>query len=227
MTLRTRLTVAFVLVVLVPLLVGGLLVTRAFPRANATRQAETASAASRLLATVVAGYCERARATAEAAGRATAGQAGPQSRRAVEDLVTRGLADGVRVVSATGAPLAFAGSVPPIARSGDCSAGDPGREPFITSVVYLSTADGQEAGVAVAAFRVDNAFVERLQAATGNGEVALLDGQRVVASSGDIDSALIGAALTRPRRAVTVHGDIGWTVPPREGQPYAVLVALP
>src|SRR4051812_50220779 len=104
MTLRTRLTVAFVLVVLVPLVVGGLLVTRAFPRANATRQAETVSASSRLLATVVAGYCERARATAEAAGRATAGGARPQGRRAVEDLVTRGPPPGGRGVPAARAP---------------------------------------------------------------------------------------------------------------------------
>ncbi|MCW2572874.1 MAG: hypothetical protein JWO88_2932, partial [Frankiales bacterium] len=70
MTLRTRLMAAFVVVVLVPLIVGGVLVTRALPRANATRQGETATASARLVATVLAGYCDRAGATAEAAGRA-------------------------------------------------------------------------------------------------------------------------------------------------------------
>jgi two-component system, cell cycle response regulator len=227
MTLRTRLTVAFVLVVLVPLLVGGLLVTRAFPRANATRQAETVSAASRLLATVVSGYCERARATAEAAGRATAGVAGPQGRRAVEDLVTRGLADGVRVVSATGEPLAFAGSVPAVDGAGDCSAADPGSGPYVAAVVRLSTAAGQEAGVAIAAFRVDDDFVERLQAASGSGEVALLDGPRVVQSSGDIAPDLVRQSVAHPRRFVTGEGQVGALIPPRAGQPFAVLVALP
>ena len=227
MTLRARLTVAFVLVVLVPLIVGGLLVTRGFPQANATRQAETVSASSRLLATVVAGYCERARATAEAAGRATAGVPGAEGRRVVADLVNRGLVDGVRVVSAAGAPIALAGSAPPVAQAGDCSTGVPGSAPYVAAVVHLSTAAGQEAGTAVAAFRVDSAFLERLQSAAGNGEVAMLNGARVVESSDDIAPDLVRRALARPRRVVTADGDVGALVPARESQPYGVLVALP
>jgi diguanylate cyclase (GGDEF)-like protein len=227
MTMRTRLTVAFVLVVLVPLLVGGLLVTRAFPEANAARQAETVSASSRLVATVLAGYCEGARATAEAAGRATAGAVGATGRRAVEDLVPRGLADGARVVSPTGDTVALAGLAPDPASAGDCSTGDPGSEPYLSAVVRLSTADGQEAGTAIAAFRVDTALVDRLKAAVGTGEVALLDRVGVVTSSGDVPPELVAAAQARPRTAVRAEGVVGQLVPPRDSQPYAVLVALP
>ena len=228
MTLRTRLTVAFVLVVLVPLLVGSVLVTRAFPRANAVRQAETATTSARLVATVVAGYCERARATAEAAGRATSSGPGAAGRRAVEDLVARGLADGVRVVSGTGVAMASAGSVPSVPRAGDCSAGRPGPEPYITAVVRLTTSDGREAGTAIASYRVDRAFVSRLQASVGSGAVALADsGGQLVASSGRVPPELVRSALAEPDDAVTQDGQVGAAVGARDSQPYAVVVALP
>jgi diguanylate cyclase (GGDEF)-like protein len=227
MTMRTRLTVAFVLVVLVPLLVGGLLVTRAFPEANRARQAETVSAGSRLVATVLAGYCERARATAEAAGRATSGAVGAAGRLAVEDLVQRGLADGARVVSPSGAVVASAGSLPAQADVGDCSSGNPGKDAFVSAVVRLSTASGQEAGTAIASFRVDTALADRFKAAVGMGQVALLDDVGIVTSSGDIAPELVTAARARPRDAVRAEGAVAQLVPARDSQPYAVLVALP
>jgi diguanylate cyclase (GGDEF)-like protein len=93
--------------------------------------------------------------------------------------------------------------------------------------VRVSTAGGQEAGLAAAAFRIDADFVARLQAAAGNGEVALLDGRNVVRSSGDIAPDLVRASLARPRGVVTADGDVGSLVPPRDSQPFAVLVALP
>jgi diguanylate cyclase (GGDEF)-like protein len=227
MTLRTRLTVAFVLVVLVPLLVGGLLITRAFPRLNAARQGETVSTSSRLVATVLAGYCERARATAEAAGRATAGGSGPAGRAAVEDLVARGLADGVRVVSASRQPVATAGSAPAVAAAADCATGTLPPEPFLSAVVALRTANGNEAGTAVASFRIDRAFADRLQAAVGGGEVALLAVDRVLASSGDLPPSLVRAAVDRPGEVVRNHDRVAALSPARASQPYAVLVALP
>ena len=70
MTLRSRLTAAFVAVVLVPLLVVIALVTAALPAAVAGRQEQGLTSSARLAAEVVAQLCGRARATAEAAGRA-------------------------------------------------------------------------------------------------------------------------------------------------------------
>ncbi|MDT7550158.1 MAG: two-component system, cell cycle response regulator, partial [Actinomycetota bacterium] len=146
MTLRGRLTAAFVLVVLVPLLVGGLLVTRAFPRANAARQGETVTASARLVATVLTGYCDRARATAEAAGRAYSGAPPAAGMVAVRNLVERGLADGVRVAGTSGNTLAAAGTAPPFAEAGDCVAGVPGSAPFLSGIVSLTTPAGLSAG---------------------------------------------------------------------------------
>jgi hypothetical protein len=225
MTLRTRLTAAFVVVVLVPLLVGGLLVTRAFPRANATRQGETATASSRLVATVLAGYCDRARATAEAAGRAWSGAPGPVGARAVADLVQRGLADGVRVDAPRGATSA--GTAPPSTSAGDCVAGLPGSAPFVSAVVHLTAPAGTDAGSALASYRVDTALAQRLQAAVGSGQVALLVDGRVVAASGPIPDELVRVVVAKPQEVGRKANQVGVLSPARAGQPYAVLVALP
>ena len=227
MTLRTRLTAAFVVVVLVPLVVGALLVTRAIPRANAARQGETVTTSARLVATVLSGYCDRARATAEAAGRAWSGAVGPAGSRAVADLVGRGLADGVRVSSSAGPTVAAAGTAPPFAAAGDCVTGASGTAPFLTAIVRLSTATGAPAGSALAAYRIDPALARRLQASVGTGQVALLVGGRVVAESGSVPGSLVRQLVKAPETVRRADGQVGLLSPARAGQPYAVLVTLP
>jgi diguanylate cyclase (GGDEF)-like protein len=227
MTLRTRLTAAFVLVVLVPLLVGGLLVTRAFPAANAARQGETATTSARLVATVLAGYCDRARATAEAAGRAWSGAPGAAGSRAVTDLVGRGLADGVRVAGVKGATVAAAGTAPSFVEAGDCVTGVPGSAPYLSSVVRLTTAAGADAGSALASYRIDSSFARQLQASVGSGQVALLVGGRVVAASGSVPQPLVAELVGHPQDVGRASGQVGLLSPARAGQPYSVLVALP
>jgi diguanylate cyclase (GGDEF)-like protein len=227
MTLRTRLTAAFVLVVLVPLVVGGLLVTRAFPRANAARQGETVTASARLVATVLAGYCDRALATAEAAGRAYSGAPSAAGIEAVGNLVERGLADGVRVSGTTGRTVAAAGTAPPFAEAGDCVLGTPGSAPFLSGVVRLSTPAGAGAGRALASYRVDTAFARRLEAAVGVGQVVLVAEGRVVAASGAVPGSLVRSLVAEPETVKRASGQVGMLSPARAGQPYAVLVAVP
>jgi diguanylate cyclase (GGDEF)-like protein len=226
MTLRTRLTAAFVLVVLVPLLVGALLVARAFPRANDARQAETTMAAGRLLATVVTGYCERAQATAEAAGRAFTASPGRSGARAVEDLVARRLADGIRISSPSGATLAAAGTAPPLAVAGDCVEGTAGRQPFLTAVVRLTTAAGTDFGTALAAYRIDESLARDLQASVGAGTVALLANGHVTSASGPLPDGLVRRLLLSADQVKRVNGRVGIVSSARPGQPYAVLVAF-
>ncbi|TBR14879.1 MAG: hypothetical protein EPO57_10845, partial [Chitinophagaceae bacterium] len=92
MTLRTRLTAAFVLVVLVPLLVVVALVTTALPTALHERQEQGLTSSSRLAASVIAGLCDRAGAAAEATARAAAatGSLG-DLEGTLDELVRRGL----------------------------------------------------------------------------------------------------------------------------------------
>jgi diguanylate cyclase (GGDEF)-like protein len=225
-TLRARLTAAFVLVVLVPLLVGGLLVTRAFPRANAARQGETVTASARLVATVLSGYCDRARATAEAAGRAYAGAPPAAGVAAVRNLVERGLADGVRVAGTSGGTVAAAGSAPPFADAGDCVAGLAGSAPFLSGIVSMTTPTGASAGRALASYRIDTAFAQRLQAAVGTGQLALLADGRIIAASGSIPASLVSRGVAAPEEVQRTGGRVGLLSPARAGQPYAVLVAV-
>ena len=110
MTLRWRLTLAFVLVVVVPLLIGAAIVSRAFPREVQAEQRVGAQTSSRLVAQVLRDYCDRARATAEAAGRAAAGVDAIRAQVAITSLVDRGLADAVEVTGPRGVVVATAGS---------------------------------------------------------------------------------------------------------------------
>jgi len=225
-TLRARLTAAFVLVVLVPLLIGGFLVIREFPKANDARQGETARSSARLVATIVAGYCERARGAAEAAGRATAASTGAAGLRAAEDLVRRGLADGIRVTAPGGAVIASVGSLPGGRAEADCAAGEAGEGRHVSAVVRLTTAAGEPAGVAIASFRVNNDFAARLQDSVGTGDVVLLAGGQAVAQSALLAGPVVTAALRSSGQVVQASGRIAFLSPAQDGQPYAVLVAL-
>ena len=231
MTLRTRLTAAFVLVVLVPLLVVVALVTSALPQALAERQEKGVTSRSRLAASVVAGLCDRSRAGAEAAARAAAATGGPDDaalRGSLEELVRRGLADGVRVASADGATIAVAGAAPQVPPR-DCTTGDVALTDGtvqIAAVVGLDRAAGgrRGAGAAVAAFTVDDALAATLRGAAGTGEVVLLAGGQRIGSSGDVPDELVRAALRAEDRPVRSDGWLAVITPTRPGQPVAVLV---
>ena len=220
MTLRWRLTVAFVLVVLVPLLVGLLLVARALPRAVQDRQQAGVSSATELVGQVLQGYCGRAMTAAEEAGRASTTTGTSGAREVARSLVARGLADGIQVRDPAGRVLVAAGRLP--SHPADCS-GSPVAEPgpALSAVVYLTTAAGRPAGTAVATFDVRGALLRRISAAIGRGDVALVSrtGQ-VVAATGSIPADVVRDALTG------VHGSARVTAyaAPMDGQPLGVLI---
>ena len=228
MTLRTRLTAAFVVVVLVPLLVGVALVTSTLPAAIAERQEQGVTSSSRLAASVVAGLCDRARAGAEAAARAAAATTAPEALESgLEELVRRGLADGVRVTTGAGTTVATAGFAPQVPRR-DCTTGDVALTDGtvqIAAVVALGRSGARPAGAAVAAFTVDDALASRIRAAAGTGEVVLLAGGQRVGTSGDVPPGLVTAALRAEDEPVREDGRLAVITPVRPGQPVAVLVA--
>ncbi|MCU1592327.1 MAG: diguanylate cyclase with sensor, partial [Frankiales bacterium] len=162
-----------------------------------------------------------------AAGRAWSSAPGPTGARAVADLVQRGLADGVRVASVKGPTVAAAGTAPPFADAGDCVSGVPGSTPFLTAVVHLTSPSGSDAGRALASYRVDTALARQLEAAVGSGQVALLVGGRVIASSGRVPTALVRQLAASSTEVGRAAGQVGVLAAAREGQPYAVVVAMP
>ncbi len=229
MTLRTRLTAAFVLVVLVPLLVVVTLVTATLPAALDERQEEGLLSSSRLAASVVAGLCDRATAAAEAVARAAAATSSTaQLRPVLEELVRRGVADGVRVTGSVGQTVGAAGSAPPVPAR-DCTTGEvvrAGAVVQLAAVVELGRpggGDSSPAGAAVAGLTVDDALADRLQMSTG-GEVALVAAGQLVARSGEVPDALVARALRAEGDPVRLDGVFAVVAPARPGQPVAVLV---
>ena len=126
MTLRTRLTAAFVLVVLLPLLVVLAVVTLTLPAALSSQQEQGVRSTSRLAASIAMGLCDRARAAAEIGAQAAAATTSADDAALgpdLEELVRRGLADGVRVTLPGGGTAAQAGESPELPPR-DCTSGE-------------------------------------------------------------------------------------------------------
>lgn len=235
MTLRGRLTAAFLVVVIVPLLVGAALVAAALPRAVADRQERGVVSAGHLSGQVIGELCKRARAAAEVAARAAVTPDPVAIEAALSQLVDRGLADGASVVDGSGATVAMAGTGPTNVLSQGCEAGEvvrKGSENFLTATVRLErpvpgSPVPQDAGAASASFRIADSLARRLRAALGDGEIVLLAGGQRIAESGPVDAELITEALEAGNRPVHTNGSLAAIDPVRPGQPVAVLVAMP
>jgi diguanylate cyclase (GGDEF)-like protein len=220
-SLRWRLTLAFALVVLVPLLVGAVLVARAFPAAVESRQKDAVASGSRLVDQVLRDYCDRARTTAEAAGLASTTGTAANAQAAAAGLLRRGMADGIRVLGPAGKPVVQVGSLPTYAT--DCSAGV-AKDAYLAAVVPLLTTVGHGAGTAVASFDVRGTLMTRLQSVLGDADVALLAGDgRVLASTGPLRSGVAQPAL-RHVQGTVARGVVAAGLQPGSGQPYAVVV---
>lgn len=226
MTLRTRLTAAFVLVVLVPLLVVVGLVATVLPAAVFDRQEQALRREGRLAAQVLEQVCSRARAGAEAAGRAT----GDGLAAALRGLVANDVVDGVRVLDAAGRTLALAGTAPAVPGGGDCRSGvvlQAGGRPHIAAAVRLQRASG-DVGWAVAGIVIDDDLAAALHPVGTEGAVVLLDGTRQVARSGDAPpAALVRDALQSPGEPVRDAAAAALLVPARDSLPVAVLLVQP
>ena len=194
MTLRSRLFVAFVAVVGVPLLVGLVLLASSLPRSAASQQERAVAAAGSLAAQLLAAECAQARAAAEAAGRAVLAVPAEDvdaQEAALRSLVDRGLAEGVRVTDGAGR-TAQAGEVPDDVA--DCASGRLGAGP-LAAVARLQQSGGASAGEAVAVGRPVSDVVEGLRSTTGDEAVVLLAGDRVVTSSGTAEPDVVRAAV--------------------------------
>lgn len=214
-TLRARLVAAFVLVVLVPLAVGAALVARGQGDDARSRQDEGLASTARATAALLTASCERLLAVAESAARADPAAAQP----VLDQLVARGLADGVRLTSASGADVAVAGA--PAAAGATCADG------VLAGSVPLQDSAGRAAGQATASLSVDDGLAARLRAAAGTGPVVLLgpDGSRAGAA-GQVPAALLDAAAARPGQVVRTGGLAATVVPAGQDRPLGLLLAV-
>ncbi|HEU5034330.1 MAG TPA: diguanylate cyclase [Mycobacteriales bacterium] len=205
MTLRARLSLAFLLVVIAPLLVAAVVVGRGVPHALNDAAGSRLSSARAGAIALVRQTCASTRLAAEVLAReAVAGGAGGPAARAAaatRDVVTRGLADYAVVTDASGTVVGRSGrlgggATPRPAALGSCSRGpaastETGGEtgsgagsgiPAIADFVDVRTASGAGRGTAAVAVALDALTARRIAAATDT-DVTLVAAGQVVAST--------------------------------------------
>jgi two-component system cell cycle response regulator len=185
-TLRLRLMLAFLLVVIVPLTVAAVVVGTGVPNALDTAARNRVSASRAGAVALIGQTCTTARLAAEVLAREAA--AGDKAK-AVADVVSRGLADYAVLSDGSGKVLGRAGHLtgslaPAPAQLGSCSRHlqpQVGISAIADSVALRGTGGGGLGTVGVAV-DLDASVVQRL-AAAANAQVTLVSGARVLGST--------------------------------------------
>ncbi|GLZ76637.1 hypothetical protein Afil01_14440 [Actinorhabdospora filicis] len=231
MTLRARLTAAFLAVVLGPVLVGALFVGVTVTAVGANRAQERLGYGAASLRTAVDSLCTRLSAAAQTLG-LLAGESGSLSQaRAAEfadDVTNRGLAATVTVEDAEGETIAQNGarvhswidcSDGTVAPAGDgAEKGPGGTVAALAAHITIYDGDRNPVGVVRAGFPIDADLLDGFAALSGC-DVTIL-------SDPPVSSADAGAALAAKARDMepgkpgdTADGGLIQVVAPEGGQP--------
>ena len=203
MTLRGRLTTAFLVVVLGPVLLGAIFVSGTLTTVNRHRSEEQLNLAANAVRTSVGALCRQLRAAAEAVAVVTE----PTARAGIAgQVVARGLAAGVLITDDRGETAHQTLGAPPLPWA-DCAAADPGHQPVSALAVWVELRDdgGAVIGSVAAAQLIDAAFLTRLAAAIGVAVTLLSD---VGTAGGPVTSTESpGVRDSVVAAAGRVHGD--------------------
>ncbi|MCX4474497.1 Response regulator PleD [Micromonospora sp. MW-13] len=230
MTLRGRLTAAFLAVALGPVLLGALFVGSTMAAVDRTRSTERLGLAAASVRTSVDALCQQLRAAADSVALVAdpAGRVG-----AAGQVVSRGLAAAVLVTDVAGGVL-YTTPGAPVGPWRDCSAADPAGGPVhaLTARVGLRDRAGADLGAVAAAQPVDPGFVARLAAVTGVAVTLLDDAAGGVAHTTEapgVRDAVLAAArkATGDRVAGTLDGRYVRRVGPSPGQPLPLVLSVP
>ncbi|MET8281950.1 diguanylate cyclase [Micromonospora sp. NPDC005174] len=230
MTLRGRLTAAFLVVVLGPVLLGAFFVASTVTAVDRTRSTERLAVAASTVRTSVDALCQQLRAAADAVAltgdpAVVAGQ-----------LVGRGLAAAVLISDVSGR-VTYASPGAPTTPWRDCSestAATSGPVRALSARVDRRDPAGTLLGSVAAAQLVDPAFVARLAAMSGVA-VTLLDGGASAArfthttESREVRDAVLSAAghTTGERVTETTKGRYVRRIGPSAGQPLPLVLSVP
>lgn len=239
MALRTRLSLAFVVVVLLPVVVGAILVLVVAPSTLHDQVAGRLRTARASVTEMLAARCSEASQAAQLLGLQVAAL-GPQS--AVEQAVQNSGVGYAVVEDSSGRVVASAGSLPNAPPSAgakpspavlDSCGGGPGAAFAISARAQLRIADQPTLRDVAVAWPVDAKtaaqLTDPLDRPTG---VTLLAGGAVVSTnlSSEPATKLAGAYAryaSDPNKTVNVGSRIAAFAPPAPGQPYGVAVSEP
>ncbi|MGR6317081.1 diguanylate cyclase [Micromonospora soli] len=232
MTLRGRLTAAFLAVVLGPVLLGAFFIGSTMATLDRSRSTERLGLAAAGVRTSVDALCQQLRAAADAVALVT----DPAARsRAADQVVGRNLAAAVLITDTAGR-TSYATTGGPATPWQDCSGELPAGGPVraLAARVQLRDAAGADLGTVTAAQPVDPAFVARLAAVTGVA-VTLLDDTagagRVThtTETREVREAVLAAARSVDGDQVTETADGRYVrrVGPVPGQPLPLVLSVP
>ncbi|MEH1015544.1 diguanylate cyclase [Micromonospora sp. CPCC 206060] len=232
MTLRGRLTTAFLAVVLGPVLLGAFFVGSTMAAVAHQRSVERLNLAASAARTSVGALCQQLRATVDVLAMTpeAATRAGAASQ-----LVTRGVASAVRITDTAGQTTFVTPEAPPAPWT-DCTGRTPPGIParVLAARVELRDVSGADLGAVIAAQLLDTAFVARLAAVTGTA-VTLLDDRSVPAAvthtteaTTTRDAVLAAASrIAGDTVAETADGRYVRRVGPSPGQPLPLVLSVP
>jgi diguanylate cyclase (GGDEF)-like protein len=230
MTLRTRLALVLVALVVAPLVAAGVLVLYAVPRATADRADALVTSANAGVTDELTQQCDRVSTAALVTGRMLATDA---PAKAAGTAVRDGLADWVAVVDDRGNTLASAGQIPQQLVTSpwpQCVAGEVGG-PALTSEQEVVVTGRRELSAVRAAQSVDTAYLDSLRSRLRfSGDVILMSGGDVVASSSDpsIDQSDLTDIVVASRTdggVVTLNGATAAVTASVPGMPFDLVVA--
>ena len=174
MTLRARLTAAFLTVVLGPVLLGAVFVGLTVGSVSRARSVERLDVAATAVRTAVASLCDRLTAAAQAAALASRGGRVPE---AAHQVVAQGLAAGIQLFGPDSEATYSTGELParPWAQCRADGTAVSGGYPAIAARVEMRDTAGQILGYAAALQPLTTTLVQQL-ADVGGAAVTVLDG---------------------------------------------------
>jgi two-component system cell cycle response regulator len=236
-TLRGRLTIAFLAVVLGPVLLGSLFVAMTVTTVTRDRTTERLDHAATTVRTAVGALCRQLQAAADAV--AVLPEA--DRRAAADQLVTRGVASALQVTDSDGGIVFRTEAMPDGPAWRDCSTPALPTTGVVAVGAHAETRDAGGALLATvsAAQTLDAAFVHRLASSTG-ADVTLLTGTgagaAVAFTSETRDAGSEVAALAAALPDAAVDGDPARTadgsryvrrLAPAPGQPLPLALSVP
>lgn len=232
MTLRTRLALVLVALVLAPLVAAAVLVLYAVPRAAVDRADSLVIGARSGVTNEISQTCDKVQTAAVVVGRMLASDSPAAASRPV---VADGMADWVAVVNDRGNSAGSAGQLP----SGiitepwsDCAAGEAGG-PALSTELQVVVADAPGLSAVRTADAVNSAYLDDVRTRLGfTADVALLLDGNVVASTTDASTDVsvapeLAASAPVDGGVVSDQGITAAVAPAGPGMPFDVVVATP
>jgi diguanylate cyclase (GGDEF)-like protein len=218
-TLRARLTAAFLAVVLGPVVLGAVFVGITVGAVGAERSSRRLDSAATSVRAAVGMLCQRLQLAAETTALLAAGgdRAG-----AAQQVVNRGLAAGVEARRADGTVTAAAGMIPP---QPWVSCASSGRGAAVSASVEVRDAQSRPVGSVSAVEPIDAALLGRLSDAAGVRVTAIAPD---VSSTAEDEAVIETARALKPDATGTAPGGrLVRRVDPQPGQPFTLALSVP